>query len=139
MNYIRPGSTRRVLILLGMLAWAGLPVRAQETAEKGALAAVIYPAYEDPFRVFVRLDNPRRRLVRIRVQNEKKEELFAEGTTRVKYNLKLNLEELPNGAYQVEVSDGRKVITKAVHIRTLYEQRTQRVVSLADQAGNDRP
>ncbi len=132
MNYTSPGSTPQVLILLGMLALLSFPVRAQEHPEKGALEAVIHPSYGDPFRVYVRLDNPRRRLVRIRVRNARNQELFVEGTKKVKYNLKLNLEELPNGVYRVEVTDGRKMITKAVHIRTLYEQRTQRVVSLAD-------
>ncbi|MBD0254629.1 MAG: hypothetical protein ICV83_02830 [Cytophagales bacterium] len=125
-------NTRRVLILLGMLAWAGLPAGAQENTEKGALEAVIHPSYGDPFRVYVRLDNPRRRLVWVRVRNGKKENLFVDWTRRFKYNLRLNLADLPNGEYRVEVTDGRKVITKAVHIRTLYEQRTQRIISLVE-------
>jgi hypothetical protein len=132
MKSISLSNTRRVLVLLGMLAWAGLPAGAQEIPEKGALEAVIHPSYGDPFRVYVRLDNPRRRLVWVRVRNQKKENLFVDWTKRFKYNVRLNLAELPNGEYRVEVSDGRKVITKAVHIRTLYEQRTQRIVSLAE-------
>jgi hypothetical protein len=132
MNYISPGSTLQALILLGMLTFIGLPVSGQEKIEKGGLEAVIHPAYRDPFRVFVRLDNPRRRLVWVRVRNENKENLFVDWTKRFKYNVKLNLAELPNGEYRVEVTDGRKVITKVVHIRTLYEQRNQRIVSLAD-------
>jgi hypothetical protein len=132
MNYINLGTIRQVLILLGTLAVTGLPVLAQENTEKAALEAVIYSAYRDQFRVYVRLDNPRRRLVWVRVRNEKKENLFVDWTKRFKYNVKLDLEELPNGEYRVEVTDGRKVITKVVHIRTLYEQRTQRIVSLAD-------
>jgi hypothetical protein len=132
MNYLSLDKTRRVLILVGMLALTSLPVLAQENTEKAALEAVVHPAYGDPFRVFVRLDNPRRRLVWIKVRNQKKENLFVDWTKRFKYNVKLNLAALPNGEYQVEVTDGRKVITKVVHIRTLYEQRTQRTVSLAD-------
>ena len=120
------------MILLEILVLFNFSVTAQENTERGALDAAIYPTYENQFRVFVRLDNPRRRLVWVRVRNDKKENLFVDWTKKFKYNVKLNLEELPNGEYWVEVTDGRKVITKVVHIRTLYEQRTQRIVSLTD-------
>jgi hypothetical protein len=132
MNYISRGRTLQVLILLEIMVLFNFPVWAQKSTQKGALDAVIHPAYGDQFRVYVRLDNPRRRLVWVRVRNNKKENLFVDWTKKFKYNVKLNLEELPNGEYRVEVTDGRKVITKVVHIRTLYEQRTQRVVRLAD-------
>jgi hypothetical protein len=132
MKYISPGRTLHVLILLEILVLFNFSVTAQENTERGALDAAIYPTYENQFRVFVRLDNPRRRLVWVRVRNDKKENLFVDWTKKFKYNVKLNLEELPNGEYWVEVTDGRKVITKVVHIRTLYEQRTQRIVSLTD-------
>ncbi len=136
MNPVRIGKKYLLLIALEMLVLSGFPVPAQIKTEKGALEAVIYPAPENPFVVFVRLDNPRRRLVSVSVWSGKKEKLFAEWTSRYKYNVKLNLSELPNGEYRVEVTDRRKVIKKTVHISTLYQQRTQRIVSLSDPASN---
>ncbi len=74
-------------------------------------------------------------MVSVSIFTQKNEKLFADWTRRMKYNLKLNLSELPNGEYRVEISDGRHLITKAVHISTLYQQKTQRILSLFDPAG----
>ncbi len=124
------------LILLNMLVSLSLPLAAQTKAGQGALEAVIYPVLDNPFRVFVRLDNPSRRMVSISLRNEKEAILFVDWSTQFKYNLKLDLSELPNGEYRVVVTDRREVIEKTVRISTLYEQKTQRVVSLSEPAGD---
>ncbi len=124
------------LILLKMLVSLNLPLAAQTKAGQGALEAVIYPVLDNPFRVFVRFDNPSRRMVSISLRNEKEAILFVDWSTQFKYNLKLDLSELPNGEYRVVVTDRREVIEKTVRISTLYEQKTQRVVSLFEPAGD---
>ncbi len=120
------------LVFLQSLLGLATSAQAQVRVEKMPMEAVIYLANENPFLVYVRLDNPRREVVSVVVYGEKNKILFRERVTRHKYNFKLDLSHLPNGEYRVEVANQRKAVTKDIFIETLFQQKTQRIVSLSE-------
>jgi hypothetical protein len=108
------------------------PAAVRATQSGKEIAVAIYTAYENPFLLYVRMDNPGRRPVSFSLLTEHNEKLYAWRTSSNKYNLRLDLSNLKNGSYRMRVAGPTTTFVRTLHISTLYQQQTRRVVSLND-------
>ncbi len=124
------------MLVLGQLlplfsyAFMGFPLLEvlPEDPKKG-LDVAIYTAYEDPSRLYVRFDNPKRQRVSVSLLNNRKDRLFTIHTRRPKYNVRLKLNDLANGSYCVRVFSPDKTVVRTLRVSTT-EAQPRRVVSL---------
>jgi hypothetical protein len=126
-----------VLAFCQLLPWLGDPFPEERTAAANpgpgkALSVVVYAAHGNPDRLYIRFDNPRQHRVSVLLLTEGNDKLGAWRTRRHQFNLRLDISYLPDGAYRVEVADAHQTFVKTLHVSTLYRQRTQRSVALAD-------
>jgi hypothetical protein len=97
---------------------------------KESLHAIIYPAYENPLHVYVRFDNYNQRdVIRILIKDKKNKILYSQHVKAKRYNLKFNMEDLPNGTYIIKVSNRRTTYSQQIDIKTLYEQKSKRITA----------
>ncbi len=136
MRSITPNHLYAGLVLLLSLVVCTTPSIGQTKKAEQSLEAAIYTLPDNPFYVYIRLDNPQRKMISVSLLSQNNDNLFTDWTRKYKYNLKLNLTDLNNGDYWVRVTDQRKAITKLISIRTLYREKTQRIVDLSDVASN---
>lgn len=128
------------LLMLGQLlplftyAFAGFPrLEVPPDDPKKDLDVAIYATHEDPCRLYVRFDNPERRLVSVSLLNDRKERLFTTHTRRPKYNIRMTLDDLANGSYAVRVVSPGKTVVRTLRVSTI-EARPRLVVSLEARA-----
>lgn len=97
---------------------------------KESLQAIIYPTYENPLHVYIRLDNyNQKEIIQILVKDKKNKILYSQYVKARKYNVKFNMENLPNGTYIIEVSNRTTTYSQQIDIKTLYEQKVKRITA----------
>lgn len=97
---------------------------------KESLQAIIYPTYENPLHVYIRFDNyTTRDVIQILIKDRKNKVLYSQYVKARKYNLKFNMEGLPNGTYLIQVSNRSTTYSQQMDIKTLYEQKLKRITA----------
>ncbi len=94
-------------------------------------AVLVYTAYENPSLLYIRCDNPQLRNVTVSLLTERNDKLGFWRTRRHQFNLRLDVSDLPDGAYRVLVAGPDGTFARTLHLGT-HRQRTQRSVALTD-------
>lgn len=101
-----------------------------DLSAKESLQATIYPAIENPMHVYVRFDNhDPRDIIRVLIKDKKNKILYRQYVRARKYNLKFNMEDLPNGTYIIKVTNKRTTYSQQIDIKTLYERKSKRITA----------